>query len=287
MIIHSLSGKLLVLKGEIEMSLKLRNNKTGVSNKSASFDAGYPTGELVGAHDEYEQVGIPISYIRWTRCCASVALILGLFCVLAIIIGYVSFNKKIEDVDMIAMIKSDVLQLQICKNNTKDGVSVQSDSINFQPGRCSVGGIFTNCRVPGGPCTAPVCVQEFDTELWDDADFWDPGAPKKIVLPRDGRYAIGVQCSILHVPGPDKITILVAMAEPANPNGILLCKSSNFAPPLFTSNAVYCEAELQKQTENFIVVGLKSESGGAVNSRCTASVRQIGPLTGTGYAIPP
>jgi hypothetical protein len=242
---------------------------------------------LIGGHDEYVQVGIPLSYVKATRCCASLALILVLLTILGLIIFYVCVGPNtVENTDMIAMVKSDVLQLQICKNNTKDGVSVQSDSINVQVGGCAVGGLFTNCRIPGGPCNAPACVQEFDTELWDDANFWDLGFPRRIVFPRDGRYAIGVQCSVFNVPGPDKVTILVAMVEPANPTGVLLCKSSNFAPPLFTSNAVYCEAELQKQTENFIVVALKSESGGVVNSRCTASVRQIGPLTGTGYSIP-
>lgn len=203
----------------------------------------------------------------------------------------VTLDGEITNADMIADLKASVLQLQICKNSTKDGVSVQSDVNNVHsqgpgdPG-CPIPSPATNCLIPGGPCTAPACAQSFDTELWDDADFWDPAMPKKISFPRDGRYAIGVQCSI-GTPFPDTITILVGLVEPGNPTGILLCKSTQLNVPILTSNAVYCEAELQKQTANFIAVSLASVSvGNTVVSRCTASVRQIGPLTGVGYSLP-
>lgn len=293
-IIHSFEHTLLVLRKGKRTSvyfftMSLRPAKNGVSDRRSRPKQNKMNEEvsLIGDHDEYHQVGIPLSYIKATRCCASIALILALLTIVGLVVFYVLVGTDtVENTDMIADLKASVLQLQICKNGTKDGVSVHSDSINIQGGGCPVGAPFSNCRKPGSPCMATACVQDFDTELWDDANFWNPGTPNRVFIPRDGRYAIGVQCSIFTT-SVDKVTIFAGLVDDVpSPTGILLCKTANINPPLFTSNSVYCEAEIQKQAANSIVVTLKSEAGTPVSSRCTLSVRQLGPLTGIGYGFP-
>lgn len=183
----------------------------------------------------------------------------------------------------IDMNKAEILELQILTNQTGAGVS-----------------LFTNISIVGNPTCALYnenCTYIFNTELWDDADYFDANVHyERVYIPEDGRYAIGWRSFQLFDNPPTNqqfdyvINFFNNASLPYNAGFPSCTFGSDFYAVGSTTKAVsagYCEVELRRDYGNYLTVNLVSfgvvDTPTFTNNHFT--VRRIGDMTGPGIGF--
>lgn len=175
---------------------------------------------------------------------------------------------------------ADILEIQVCKNSTGDGVSLVAAPVLRTSVECGF---------------EPGCPTDFGIERWDDADYWNSSFPTRIYPPRNGRYAIGINCAIgCQSPvscGPFLIRVFpcnIAFPCPNGPTFAPIClgtlqRLDDFDTELYSYPLVgYCEVELS--VDQYLYVAIQSLDiaqgdwrigTGEIGEECVVTVRHI------------